>query len=81
MINNTLTIVFKSESFCYSYLEINCGNPGLVTNGNVLGGQYFYGSTITFECNTDFNLTRGSSHQTCRSDATWSDKKPLCLCE
>ncbi|XP_071137511.1 sushi, von Willebrand factor type A, EGF and pentraxin domain-containing protein 1-like [Mytilus edulis] len=59
--------------------EINCGNPGPVTNGNVLGSQFFYGSTITFECNNDFNLTRGSSHQTCKSDATWSDKKPLCL--
>ncbi|CAC5354901.1 FBLN7 [Mytilus coruscus] len=59
--------------------EIICGNPGSVSNGKVVGSEYFYGSTVTYVCNTNYNLTRGSYHQRCGLNAMWTGQKPLCL--
>ncbi|KAI8482553.1 hypothetical protein Bbelb_397010, partial [Branchiostoma belcheri] len=45
-------------------------------NGAVSGSNG-YGGTLTFTCNTGYNLV-GSSTLTCQSDLTWSGSSPTC---
>lgn len=59
--------------------EIRCGNPGSLSNGKVVGNLFFYGSTVSYVCNTNYNITRGSYRQTCGNYGLWSGRKPLCI--
>ncbi|XP_062584885.1 protein jagged-1-like isoform X2 [Saccostrea cucullata] len=58
--------------------EITCGNPGTIANGVVSGSTYTYGNTVTYSCNTHFNLTGGSISRTCQSNFLWNGTQPRC---
>ncbi|XP_078583742.1 CUB and sushi domain-containing protein 3-like [Branchiostoma floridae x Branchiostoma japonicum] len=57
-------------------LEDTCPAPTSPTNGAVTG-TYLFGDTITFTCNTGYNMA-GSSTLTCQSDLTWDGSPPTC---
>ncbi|XP_078598028.1 sushi, von Willebrand factor type A, EGF and pentraxin domain-containing protein 1-like [Branchiostoma floridae x Branchiostoma japonicum] len=53
-----------------------CPAPTSPTNGGVTG-TYSFGDTITFTCNTGYNMA-GSSTLTCQSDLTWNGSPSTC---
>lgn len=61
--------------------EIICGKPGEISHGKIIGNNYFYGSTISYNCDANYNLTRGDNQQQCTSYGTWSGRKPVCACK
>ncbi|XP_066300403.1 CUB and sushi domain-containing protein 3-like [Branchiostoma lanceolatum] len=53
-----------------------CPAPTSPTNGGVTGSNNF-GDTITFSCDTGYNMA-GASSLSCQSDLTWSASPPTC---
>ncbi|XP_022330019.2 CUB and sushi domain-containing protein 3-like [Crassostrea virginica] len=58
--------------------EITCGNPGTISNGMVSGSMYTYGKTVSYSCNSHYNLTDGSSTRICQSNSVWDGIQPRC---
>ncbi|XP_033098555.1 CUB and sushi domain-containing protein 3-like [Anneissia japonica] len=56
---------------------VSCGDPGSIINGIRMGANETYGSTVTYVCNTGYNLV-GAASVTCQSDGTWSQSAPVC---
>ncbi|XP_019616668.1 PREDICTED: sushi, nidogen and EGF-like domain-containing protein 1 [Branchiostoma belcheri] len=59
-------------------IVVNCGHPGSLTNGSVIGNRFQYGDTVHFTCETDYVLVGQSSAQ-CQGNGQWSASKPRCL--
>ena len=70
------------ECIC-SHIVITCFDLSSLVNGNVhYGGAGSPGSrpvdtVVTYNCNTGFTLTGGST-RTCGSDGMWSGSAPTC---
>ena len=64
-----------SRSIFY-FLAGVCKDPGLLDNGNVIGNEYSYNSSISFRCNLGYELL-GSASLTCNK-GTWSGVIPAC---
>ncbi|KAI8480409.1 hypothetical protein Bbelb_418670 [Branchiostoma belcheri] len=64
--------VFKVHFGCY---VPQC--PTLTLSNGAVSGSRGNGDTLTFTCNTGYNLV-GSSTLTCQSDLTWSGSPPTC---
>ncbi|CAC5362981.1 CSMD [Mytilus coruscus] len=58
--------------------QVNCGNPGIISNGKLNGGTFTYGSTVRYTCHSGYLLVGGSSRRKCRLVALWSGTKPRC---
>ena len=56
---------------------VNCGDPGIPADGTRSGDNFYYNSTVTYSCNTGYNLT-GTTTLTCLSNGTWSASMPTC---
>ena len=60
---------------------INCGDPGVPSNGRRTGDNFGVRSTVTYQCNRGFVLV-GSSSRTCQESGQWSGSLPTCkICE
>lgn len=58
--------------------EINCGYPGYITNGFIVGSSFGYLDTISYACRPGFAL-KGSSEKVCQSNEQWEPPgKPTC---
>ncbi|XP_078597010.1 E-selectin-like [Branchiostoma floridae x Branchiostoma japonicum] len=62
-------------------IVVNCGHPGFIDNGNVIGDRYLYGDTVHFTCNTDYVLVHPTDQSAaqCQGNGQWSTSKPRCL--
>ncbi|VDI08861.1 Hypothetical predicted protein [Mytilus galloprovincialis] len=58
--------------------QVNCGNPGSISNGNLNGGTFTYGSTVTYTCYSGYLLVDGTSSRKCELNAIWSGTNPRC---
>ncbi|XP_052070060.1 fibropellin-3-like isoform X3 [Mytilus californianus] len=58
--------------------QVNCGNPGSISNGKLNGGTFTYGSTVRYTCHSEYLLVGGTSSRRCRLSALWSGTKPRC---
>ncbi|CAG2206585.1 unnamed protein product [Mytilus edulis] len=58
--------------------QVNCGNPGSISHGNLHGGTFTYGSTVRYTCRSEYLLVGGSSSRRCQHGARWSGRKPRC---
>lgn len=58
--------------------QVNCGAPSSITNGYITGSVYTYGRTISYFCNTGYNITGGDATRTCQTNSVWSGTKPRC---
>ncbi|CAG2248857.1 unnamed protein product [Mytilus edulis] len=58
--------------------QVNCGNPGSISNGNLHGGTFTYGSTVRYTCHSGYLLVGGSSSRSCQLSELWSGRKPRC---
>ncbi|XP_076073433.1 E-selectin-like [Mytilus galloprovincialis] len=59
-------------------LQVNCGNPGSISNGNLHGGTFTYGRTVRYTCHSGYLLVGGYSSRRCQLYARWSGSKPRC---
>lgn len=58
---------------------INCGDPGVPTNGVRLGNDFTYNHTVAFQCSPGFTMDADrASTLICTKDRTWNGTKPLC---
>ena len=70
-----LTVVFISLS-----VPIDCGHPGILDHGRVLGNNTQYGDTITFSCDPGYQLSDDSqSSVRCQHDGHWNHPIPTCV--
>ena len=60
----------------FYFLAGVCKDPGLLDNGNVIGNDYSYNSSISFNCNLGYDLL-GPASLTCNK-GTWSGGIPTC---
>ena len=60
-----------------SCVIVSCGNPGTPSNGQRIGDTFNYSSTVTFHCNTGYNLS-GSLALLCLFSGSWNDTTPFC---
>ena len=61
-------------------LEIQCGNPGTPTNGQRQGSDFSFEATVTFSCNSGYELN-GEESITCEATGDWSHPRPKCDCK
>ena len=81
--SNTAGSFTCSCSNCYSgngrtCTLIDCGNLATLTQGTKSSTQTTCGTTITFGCNTGYQLS-GASSRTCQNDRSWSGSQSSCL--
>ncbi|TRY75103.1 hypothetical protein TCAL_09357 [Tigriopus californicus] len=58
--------------------EINCGYPGYISNGFIVGSSFGYLETISYSCRPGFAL-KGSAERVCQSSEQWEPLgKPTC---
>jgi hypothetical protein len=44
-------------------LVVNCGFPGYLANGFVLGQSYLFGDVVSYDCRQGFKLVGGDRNQ------------------
>ena len=78
------------NSFCFIYfvcfcfifflnLEVSCGRPLSIVNGNFTGTNFTVGNKITYHCNRGYRL-RGYKRRVlkCTRNGKWNKKPPKC---
>ena len=58
-------------------IRITCSSPGVLDNGYIESTNYMYESTLTYKCNTGYQL-EGNAVRYCQGDKTWSGDIPKC---
>ncbi|KAK3545348.1 hypothetical protein QTP70_004069 [Hemibagrus guttatus] len=58
-------------------VPVNCGDPGGIANGEVIGSYFHFSGVIQYECHAGFVL-QGSENRTCQMDGKWDGKAPWC---
>ena len=56
-----------------------CSELSSPVNGEVTWTGLTTGSTATYTCDSDYQLT-GDQTRTCRNTGVWSGQKPTCTC-
>lgn len=79
--------IMSKFSFSYSYsiiiilralsLAVNCGDPGILVNGERTFFGTTYRLTATFFCNDGFTMT-GDGTRRCEADGQWTGQLPQC---
>ncbi|XP_072543610.1 sushi, von Willebrand factor type A, EGF and pentraxin domain-containing protein 1 isoform X2 [Salminus brasiliensis] len=58
-------------------IPVNCGDPGGIANGEVVGSSFHFKEVIHYECHAGFIL-QGLKTRTCQMDGKWDGKVPWC---
>lgn len=68
-----------NNSYCLIISDVNCGDPGKVTNGKVTlaSNATYYGALALYACEPNFELD-GVSRRLCLENGTWSLDAPVC---
>ena len=72
---DVVTSIYK-YLFCFAEV-VDCGDPGIPTNGRRFGTIFTAGSTVRFACDSGYKLN-GASTVTCRNTGQWSATRPTC---
>lgn len=56
---------------------VNCGIPGYVNHGTIIGRSHLYEDIIRYQCQTNYTLI-GSTSRKCQSNGQWSGETPIC---
>lgn len=57
---------------------IVCGPPPVIPNGQVVGTDFTWGSSISYSCNQGYQLSLPTV-LTCQGNGNWSGEKPQCF--
>ena len=57
---------------------IDCGFPGYLVNGYVLGTSHLYGDIVRYTCRPGYRLYGGDATQRCGRNRLWSGRRPTC---
>jgi len=57
---------------------INCGFPGYLVNGYILGSSYLYGDIVRYACRPLYRLHGGDATQRCAQNGLWHGRRPSC---
>lgn len=57
-----------------------CVDVGTVKYGTRQGSGTSYGSTVSFSCNSGYDIV-GSAQRTCQQSGVWSGEQPRCVRE
>ncbi|XP_035674957.1 P-selectin-like [Branchiostoma floridae] len=63
-----------SPPYC---IRMECAKLDAPLHGSISGTSYV-GDTVTFSCDTGYEITSGSSSRTCQSTQTWTGTQPTC---
>uniref|UniRef100_A0A672MWW3 CUB and Sushi multiple domains 2 n=1 Tax=Sinocyclocheilus grahami TaxID=75366 RepID=A0A672MWW3_SINGR len=63
--------------FCKG-LTIVCGTPPSIPNGQVVGSDFQWGSSISYSCNQGYQLSLPTI-LTCQGTGNWSGERPQCF--
>ncbi|XP_062523390.1 sushi, von Willebrand factor type A, EGF and pentraxin domain-containing protein 1-like isoform X2 [Corticium candelabrum] len=55
-----------------------CPTPVALLNGSMFGDNFTYDSSITYQCNREYQLTFGNKRRKCLSTGQWSGFTPYC---
>ncbi|XP_060063504.1 neurogenic locus notch homolog protein 1-like [Ylistrum balloti] len=69
------------NTICYNggTMEVTCGDPGRLTNGQRHGDSFDYSDTVTYTCSPLYNMTQGTSVRTCNKYGRWTGYMPRCI--
>lgn len=73
----SISILFLKSTLRYFYIDNSCGYPGSVDNGNVIGDDYSFGKTVSYQCKSGHRLS-GNSQRRCLDTGSWTGSKPVC---
>ena len=62
---------------CSAHSAVDCGDPGILTNGQRRLSSTTYNSVVTYTCDVDYTL-QGSNSRSCQSNGQWSGSVPQC---
>ena len=60
------------------FAAIVCGAPPTIPNGQVVGTDFIWGSSISYACNQGYQLSLPTV-LTCQGTGNWSGEKPQCF--
>ena len=64
--------------FLYTYLAVDCGDPGTPTNGQRNFSSTTYNSVVTYTCDVGYTL-QGSNSRNCLYTGQWKGSVPHCI--
>ncbi|CAH3046759.1 unnamed protein product, partial [Pocillopora meandrina] len=56
---------------------VNCGDPGVLSNGRRHGSRYWTGESVSFVCDPEYHLT-GPATRMCLPSGNWTGVQPSC---
>lgn len=66
------------EMSLFLLAAIVCGPPPSIPNGQVVGTDFIWGSSISYSCNQGYQLSLPTV-LTCQGNGNWSGEKPQCF--
>ena len=59
------------------YLVVNCGDPGIPSNGTRSAIAFDFKSIVRFKCREGAKLS-GNTTRTCQASGQWTGRNPVC---
>lgn len=61
-----------------SCVVVDCGDPGILSNGNTVGTTTTFNSVVNHTCNMGYALN-GTNQRVCLESGNWSAPLPMCI--
>lgn len=74
LFHNDKNVIAESNT---SLTLVNCGDPGVLSNGRRHGSRYWTGESVSFVCDPQYHLT-GPATRMCLPSGNWSGVQPSC---
>ena len=62
----------------YTFIAIDCGDPGVPAHSIKQGSAYTYPSTVSYTCQSGYTKSAGSEQRSCQESGSWSGQDIVC---